>query len=170
MIRTEGKYISDFNINDIYKHYVEQQKLKNKSALDRNIFGKILSYHNREVCKNIVENSGEYRLPYRLGYLRIRKHKTRIKIDANGNLKTEHLKPDWKATNELWSINEEAKLNKKIVYHTNTHSKGFYCKWFWDKRVCNIKNSSVYSLIISRAYKRLLSQTIKTNDSIDYYE
>ncbi len=169
-IRTGGKYNSDFNILDIYKFYKQSQKDKKKDIIDLSTFRSILKYHNDEICKSIVKESTEFRMPYRLGYLRIRKFKQRIISDADGKLKTDHMKIDWKSTNELWEKNEEAKRIKKLVFHTNNHSNGFYYKWYWDKRSCNIKNSSVYSLVISRQYKRLIPETIKNNDSIDYYE
>ena len=164
------RYIADYGIVDIYRFYKKNQKEKGLPVIPELTFRKILKYHNSEVCKSIVEDNNEFRLPYRLGYLRIRKFKTKFKLDANGNLKVSHLRPDWKATKDLWASNEEAKENKKIVYHANNHTKGFYFKWYWDKRTCNIKNSSVYSIIMSRAHKRYISQVVKNNEDIDYYE
>lgn len=164
------RYISDYGIVDIYRFYKKNQIEKGLPVIDELVFRRILKYHNQEVCKSIVEESNEFRLPYRLGYLRIRKHQTKLKLDADGKLIKAHLKPDWKATNELWENNEEAKKNKKIVFHTNTHSRGYYFKWYWDKRACNIKNSSVYSILMSRANKRSIAQAIKNNEKLDYYE
>jgi hypothetical protein len=170
MKRTEGKYNKDYGIIDMYKFYKKEQKEKKAPIVSFHLFSKILKYHNKEVVKEIVENAGELRMPYRLGYVRIRKFKQRIKFDANGKLKTQHLRPDWKATKKLWAENEEAALTKKLVWHTNTHSRGFYYKWYWDKRACNITNSSAYSLIISRGNKRAITKAIKENDNLDYYE
>jgi hypothetical protein len=164
------RYISDYGIVDIYKFYKKNQIEKGLPVIDESVFRKILKYHNSEICKSIVENSDEFRMPYRLGYIRIRKYKTRLKLDADGKLITSHLKPDWKATKELWRNNEEAKENKKIVYHTNKHTGSFYFKWFWDKRTCNIRNSSVYSILMSRANKRSIAQAVKNNEKLDYYE
>lgn len=170
MIRTDGKYNTDYGIIDIYKFYKKAQKEKDLPIIELPIFRKIIKYYNIETCKGIVENSNEFRLPFRLGYLRIRKFKTRIISDANGKLKTGHMHPDWKATKALWLTNPKAKEDKKIVWHTNNHSQGYYYKWYWDKRACNITNSSVYSLTMSRNNKRLISKIVKTKDHIDYYE
>ena len=168
--RTSGKNKTDFGIVDIYKFYTKTQIENNLFPIEYDEFRRIIRYHNKEVCKHIVEDSIEYRLPYRLGYLRIRKFKTKLKIDADGKLKTSHMYPNWAKTNELWRNNEKARLAKKLVFHDNSHTNRFYYKWYWDKRVCNIKNSSVYRLIISRTNKRMIAEVVKNNDKIDYYE
>lgn len=164
------KYKIDYGIADIYKFYKSEQNKNNKEVVDEKIFKKVIKTFNKLVTELIVEESYEFRMPKRLGYIRIRKHKTRIIIDANGKLKTGHLHPDWKATKELWSTNEAAKKIKKIVYHTNKHTQGYYCKWYWDKRTCNIKNNTAYSLVMSRTNKRRIAQAINNNENIDYYE
>jgi len=166
----DWKYKSDFGIIDLFKFYKKKQKEAGKVVIDKSLYSKVLKDFNDAICKEIVENAFEYRMPFRLGYLRIRKHKTRIIVDENGKLKTRHLHPDWKATKELWAMNEDARAEKKIVWHTNRHTQGFYCKWYWDKRACNIKNSSVYSISISRTNKRRIAEAINTKDNIDYYE
>jgi len=170
MASNKWKYNIDYNIDDIYKHYHAKQIKNNKPVTEKIIFKKIINYFNKEICRNIVEKSVEYRLPYRLGYLRIRKHKTRLIVSPDGKLKTNHMYPNWEATKNLWKNNEEARKNKKIVFHTNDHTNKFYYKWYWDKRACNIRNSSVYSIIMSRTNKRLIAKAIKNNDKIDYYE
>jgi hypothetical protein len=163
-------YKTDLGILDMYKAYKLNQEANNKPVVSLSRYRAILKYFNVEVCKNIVSASNELRLPFRLGGLRIRKHKTRLKIDPNGKLITRHLHPNWKATNDLWKRNPEAKENNKIIYHTNDHTNGYYYKWYWDKRTCNIKNSSVYSLVMTRSNKRYISKIVKENIKIDYYE
>ena len=163
-------YKTDYNIIDMWKFYRDTQREKGLPVLDLATYRKVIKEFNTKVCNSIVENSDEFRLPFRLGYLRIRKFKTKYKLDHNGKLKTNMLKPNWVATKELWETNEKAKEDKKIVYHTNSHTDGYYYKWYWDKRVCNIKNSSVYSLVMTRANSRKIANVIKNNDSIDYFE
>ena len=166
----DWKYKSDYGVFDIFKFYKTKQKELKKDFVERSLFSKIVKQFNDEICKEIVENAYEYRMPFRLGYLRIRKHKTRIILDANGKLKTSHMHPDWTATKALWEKSESAKKEKKIMWHTNKHTQGFYCKWYWDKTVCNIRNSSVYSLVMSRTNKRNIADAIKNKENTDYYE
>ena len=166
----DWRYRRDYGVRHIFSFYKKKQKKEKKTAVSESDFGKIIKHFNKEICSSIVNDSYEYRMPYRLGYLRIRKHKTRLILDANGKLKTGHMHPDWIATKSLWEKNPEAKAIKKIIWHTNKHTQGYYYKWFWDKSVCNIKNSSVYSLVMSRTNKRSIAEAIRTNENIDYYE
>lgn len=166
----DWRYRKDYGIKDIYNFYTKKKKDSGKEYVSSKSFGTVLKQFNKEICNAIVLDSYEYRMPYRLGYLRIRKFKTRLVLDPDGNLRTGHLHPDWVATKQLWEKNLKAKEEKKIVWHTNKHTQGFYCKWYWDKSVCNIKNSSVYSLVMSRTNKRKIAEAIKNNENIDYYE
>jgi hypothetical protein len=169
MSTNNWKYKIDYGICDLYKFY-KNSFVKKDNGITESQYKEVIKHFNEAISNTIVEKSYEYRLPYRLGYLRIKKHKTRLILDADGKLKTSHLKPNWKKTKELWKNNKEAEKNKKIIYHTNKHSQGFYYKWYWDKTVCNIKNSSVYSLIVSRTNTRKIAQAIKNNKNLDYYE
>jgi hypothetical protein len=168
--KNRGIYKSDYGIIDMYRHYRNTQKNKGIEPVDISTYRKIIKSYNIQICDYIVKESGELRLPHRLGYLRIRKFKTKLKLDHNGQLITRHLQPNWKATNKLWEENENAKKEKKIVWHTNKHTNGYYYKWYWDKRACNITNHTVYSLVMSRDNKRNIARTINENENIDYYE
>ena len=164
------KYKTDYNVIDMYKSYKSKRRDSGKEPVTLSVYRKVLKTFNAEICKDIVHNSGEYRMPYRLGYLRIRKFKTRLKLDDEGNLVTKHLQVNWKETKKLWASNEEAKVAKKIIWHNNKHTQGYYFKWYWDKRACNITNSSVYSLVMTRANKRSIAAALKENENLDYYE
>lgn len=166
LIRGKGKHNTDYGLKDFFKLYREISK----SPVVYSKYSKVINDFNKEISRMIVEDSYEFRFPYRIGYLRIRKFKTKLKLDDDGNLKIKHLRPDWKATNELWNNNEEAKLNKKIVYHTNKHSNGYYFKWFLDKSTTNVKNMYVYMFYPCRNNQRFLSKTIQTEENVDYYE
>jgi len=165
-IRTEGKNNRDYGIKDFFKLY---RKISKNPVLYKK-YAKVISEFNKEISRAIVEDSYEYRIPYRIGYLRIKKFKTHFILDNNGNIKVNYLKPNWEATKKLWLENEQCKKDKKIVYHTNKHTGGFYFKWFLDKRTTNVRNMYVYAFYPSRYNQRLLSKTIKTKENIDYYE
>lgn len=157
---------TDFKLSDIYKSYKDSVK----NPVTKEQFRKILNKFNDETTNLIINESFEFRLPYRLGYLRIKKFKLKLKLDADGKLKKSALKIDWKATNTLWKENEVAKEEKKLVYHTNQHTNGNYFKWFWDKGPSNVSNLSVYQIKMSRANLRSLAKAVKTNEELDYYE
>ena len=90
----KNKYKLDYGIRDVYDLYRDQQIAKGLKPVDRKVFRKVIYRFNKEICEAMVNNALEYKMPFRLGYLRVRKHKTKIKIDSDGKLITKHLKPD----------------------------------------------------------------------------
>lgn len=157
---------SDYSLREIYRVY----RKNSKNPVSEHEYGKIVNRFNDEVTNLIVNKSFEFRMPFRLGCLRIRKFTLKLQLDSDGKLKKSALKIDWAATNKLWLENPSYKEEKKFIYHTNRHTNGNYFKWFWDKRPTNVSNLSVYQLKISRANLRNLAHEVKTNDEIDYYE
>ena len=101
---------------------------------------------------DIIEDNLPFKMPCRLGVLRVKKSKMNYK-DKN------KLKVDWKTSKEA----------NKIVYHLNDHTNGYKFRFWWEKRG-PIKNLSVYSFTPIREYKRLLSSILKDkNRTIDYF-
>ena len=165
MGKIRGKYICDYGVTDMYKAY----KKTAKHPVTKEQYSKIVKKFNLEVVDLILTKSFEFRMPCRLGCLRIKKVSLMLKLDWNGNLKKNFLKVDWKITKNLWETNEKARLEKKLVYHLNKHSDGYYYKWFWDKSTSSTRNLSVYKLIPSRLHLRALTKLVTTNEEIDYY-
>jgi hypothetical protein len=107
----------------------------------------------------------------RMGFLKIVKKKIRIQLNPEtGKLDTRYLKPDWKATKELWSKDQLAKEQKKLVYHTNKHTNGYYYRWYWDKRTSTAVNQLYYKFEACRYNERLISKAVKSGHLIDAYE
>jgi hypothetical protein len=75
------------------------------------------------------------------------------------------LKVNWKATNKLWSKDEECREKKQLVYYLNDHTRGFYYRFKWKKGI--VKNISVYSFLPVRSAKSKLSLAI-TEGNKDY--
>ena len=92
-------------------------------------------------------------------------------MTPEGKIEKRYLRPDWKATKELWARDTIAKAKKQLVFHLNKHFNGFNCKWYWDKRTCAVPNESAYSLRMIRENKRALSKVNFDEDlDVDYYE
>ena len=164
---TEKKMLTRYGIREVYKFY----KSHTENPLPYPIFRAVWITFIDKVTKGIVEEGKDFIMPYRLGSVGIRKQKIRVKLNPDGTIDTRYLRPDWKATNELWDRDEEAKKNKQRVFHLNRHFGGFNCKWFWDKSTCIVKNQTAYSLTMSRENKRKLSEAIFNEDiEVDYYE
>jgi hypothetical protein len=146
---------------------------KSTSELEKvgySTYAKVLNEFNKAVVHEILQSAFEYIMPCRLGTLRIKKYKPTIKVLKNGSIKGK-LKPDWKATKELWAKNEDAKKNKKLVYHTNDHSDGYEYKWHFSNYRSTCKNKSAYCFVPSRTNKRAITALVKDeNFKGDYYE
>ena len=142
----ERKYKITASLQDAYKAYRKENITFNKRQyLD-------IAYDIMETLSDmIIKESLEYKLPFRLGFIRIRKHHTKLvirdgKIDVNKNV------IDWKATWDYWNEQYPNKTRKEmkeikdkwVVFQTNDHTNGQVMKWYWDKRFSTVKNNTVY--------------------------
>ena len=107
---------------------------------------------NKRIVDDILTKAREFKLPYRLGSLRIKKKKMNYS-------KKNKLKINWVETNK----------HKKVIYHLNDHTNGYNFRWFWSKINAVIKNKSVYSFQATRTNKRRLAALLKSNE-VDYFE
>tara|TARA_R100000951_G_C2609159_1_gene170664 strand:- start:316 stop:780 length:465 start_codon:yes stop_codon:yes gene_type:complete len=147
--RGEGNYKKDFGSNDVYKKYKED--VIPELQVDKQLFREICDEFNRMVIEEILLNSEEVRLPYRLGTVRIKKSK--MKYDDKNKLKI-----DWAASRKLG----------KRIYHLNDHTGGYKYRFYWTKGI--IKNITAYSFIPTRTNTRNLASILKDkNRELDYF-
>jgi hypothetical protein len=162
-----SKHKTHFGIKDAYLYYEDTSD----TPISYSVFTQIIKEFYKEISNMIIFNTFEFRMPYRLGRLRIRKYKPKIKVNADGTIDKSRLFIDYASTKKLWSTNEEAKENKKLVFHLNDHTNGYQHRWFWEKRTSNIPNHSAYCFIPSRFNKRTLAKALKDEDiEIDFFE
>jgi len=135
------------NVRDSYKLY--KQSINNTIELKEYI---IYANEFNKFLINKVLDGYEVTLPARLGTLSIIGKKENIKFDENGKIKG--LAPNWVKTKELWDSNPKAKEEKKLLYHTNSHTDNTRYKFFWSKQRILIQNKILYSLRITRTNKR----------------
>lgn len=176
----ERRYKVTSTLQDAYKTYNTSYEPINKK-----LYIAIAYDILKHISNMIITNSLEYRIPNKLGFIRIKKTKPKLKIregriDVNKNI------IDWKATWDAWNemypnkTRKEIKLikDKRVIFQTNNHTDGEVMRWYWDRSVCNIKNNSIYSFarvkggIFDGLYTgRLgLAQWIKSEDKTnDYY-
>lgn len=157
----------DYGRPDMYKAFIKENK---KDSISSSIYSKVLNDFNKGISKEILENAYEFVLPQRLGIIRIKKYKQKVKIDNQGNLDTSNLSPNWKATNELWAKNAEAKKQKKRLFHTNEHSDGYQYKWHFSNYRSVCVNKSAYCFVPSRDNKRAITVLVTDEDfNGDFY-
>lgn len=151
---------TDFGNYDYYKYFVSNCSDDAISKLvSRAIFGQIIKEFNTHVRDRVSTKGAEHTFPYRIGKLEVRKLKTEVKIDSNGNI-VNTLPINWRETRKLWRENENAKKNKIKIRYTNEHTKGYTFRIFYKTSKANFKNKSIYKMKINRMLKRQLSDSI----------
>ena len=161
--------LADYKFDAIYNYYKERWGEK---ALPKDKVKLIYQKLFPAIVKLMVFENLDYRMPSRLGYLRVKKKLVEPKIDMNGNLDTRNLSVNWKKTKRLWQEvypnknGEEIKLieGKPIVRELNEHSNNYRVMFFWDKLTCNIKNQSAYFVKMTRDNCTTLSHGVKHNN------
>lgn len=147
--RGKKRVCADYTLVDIYNEYSKEHK-NDGYSVDKSTFDKVTRYFNQRVIDLIIDESREFILPVRLGRIRIRKRKTILKKGV--------MKIDWAAS----------KKNKKILYHLNEHSKGYYYRFYWNKVGSNATNGKAYFFSAGRINDRRLAKTIKKGET-DYF-
>lgn len=166
---SKGVIISSVGTLDFYNYYCD--RYENRYNISRTKFSQICKEFNEAVMRLMIYENFEFYMPSNLGKLRIRAKEIKLHIDQNGNVEMDKLRPDWKATKDLWAIDPEAKENKTLVRHFNEHFGRKNARFFWDKRPCIIANQNFYIFRASRHWKRELAKAIKNQDSnVFYYE
>lgn len=170
-----------YGLPELYKFFRNKFTRHERSSevfIDYKTFRDVLTEFNKELSKMLIEESIEFKMPTRLGSLRIRKYKKRIYFNKDGSIDTSHLSVNWYDTIELWKKEypekdrHQLKLikNKPLVYHLNEHTEGYGFMLYWSKIGSNATNRSVYSIKLTRANDRYLAFVAKNNPSVNYYE
>lgn len=171
--RNEGKNNADYSLKDLYKEY----KSKVEKPLPYKVYSEVLKEYNERIIKAVIYESLEFKFPYKLGFLRIKKKK-KIPYMKDGKLIKRHISPDWKRTLTSWRnkwpelTDEEIKNipDKKVLLHHNDHSNGYSCTFFWDKIISNAKNQTSYVFKATRTAKETLASFIKSSRVLEYFE
>lgn len=138
-------------LNEGWEFYKNKMIDNDKPYLSKKEYKDICYAFLVELSKKVIKESFEYKLPFYLGTLRIRKGKLKFRI-KDGKLKPSKKIIDWGNTRKVWSKKypgltlQEMKAipNKPLVIYTNEHTNGEVMKWYWDKTSCKVKNKSCY--------------------------
>ena len=97
--RGQRKVIADYKFDDIYRFYKEVHGSK---ALPKSVVREVYKKLFPAIVKMMVFDTLDFRMPSRLGYIRVKKKLVEPKLDENGNLDARRLSIDWKKTKKLW--------------------------------------------------------------------
>jgi len=148
--RSKNKIQIDYTIDDIYNYYHDMHK-NDELNIDEKTFKKVLYTFNKRIFECMLEDSESFKLPKRLGTIRVKKVKMSFKEGSS-------CKIDWAMTK---------KYNKKI-YHMNDHTNNYRYRFYWQKDSCNAVNKTAYCYEATRKNKRRLAYLLK-NNLTDYY-
>lgn len=172
--RGEGKYNADIVIKNLYNEY----KNKSKNPISFRTYSLILNEYNDRIIKHIIYSALEYKMPYRLGYIRIQRRKKAPYIGDDGKIVDYHLGVDWQKSLALWRkkypglSDEELKEipDKKKLKYLNEHTNGYSARFYWDKNLSNVRNQSNYVFRATRTAKEILAAYIKKIGRVIYLE
>lgn len=167
------KIKSDYTSIHLYKFFKE----KYNSNISKTTYVNVLRDFFTAVVNIMIYEGKEFSMSYKLGSIRVRKSKIKIKLNKDGKLDKRYLIPDWGACRKLWKKLYPDKTWKEIVaikdkpmvYHENKHTDGYKHEWHWDKSTCLVRNSSAYTFDMTRGNDRKLSKALKTEGyKLDY--
>lgn len=159
----ENKIKNHFGIANYFKWYNDNHECK----VSRQEFNEICGEFNLGII-NLMLNENVSYTPPMVGFtFSIRKNERIPKI-KNGKL-VNKLPVNFKETLKLWSLDEEAKKNKILVRHTNTHSNRCVFSIRIIKTGNVYANKKYYLYKPSRMFQRSLAARIfdETKKSFD---
>jgi hypothetical protein len=170
-----------FGLPEIYKFFKKKfnKRERDSSAfIDYDKFSSVIKDFNKELSRMIIEDAIEFKMPMRLGYVRIKKYKKQPHINEDGTIDKKGLSIDWPESKKLWNreypgrTSEELKQirNKQLVYYLNEHTDGYGFMLYWNRKGSNASNRSLYSMILTFSNNRHMAKILKSEKKIDYYE
>ena len=156
-----------YGMKDYYNHYISSYKVNdindedNPYIISSQTYNNIITDFNSGIVDLILEEQYDFKIPFRLGMIGIRKFKPRLGIDDNGKL-INKLPVNPRATRELWDSDPEAKKNKVYIRYTNKHSDGYvFTIHYFKKYKAKYKNKSVYKFEPVRSFTNNLAKKAK---------
>lgn len=150
--RGPNKEQNPYTLKDMYSSYIENIPEDNPYFVSYKQYRSITEEFYKAMMVNILEHSGEFKMPYNIGKVYI--NKKRVPVEYKKRLTV-----DWAMTNK----------HGKIIYHLNEHSRGYKYVFHWEKRTFTMKHKSMYRFVPTRTNKRKLAKLIKSGD-YDYFE
>jgi hypothetical protein len=135
---------------EIYQDYIKDIPEDSPYYVTLKEYIEINSLFWKEISHNIIDEGRIFHMPFMLGDTYVEKRK----LDYSKRLPI-----DWALTTKTG----------KVIFNLNEHSQGYKYEIKWNKKICNFTNNYLFTLVYTRANKRLLAKNIKTKKS-DYFE
>lgn len=152
MAAYDREFLVTHTLKHIYKMYVAKKEEKNQTPLIESKFKGVAYSFMKGLSDLILKEAFEYKIPARMGYLRIRSSKLKYKI-RDGRIIPKKGIINWGECRKLWyEMNpgltlKEIKLikDKPIIFYTNEHTNGEVYRWYWDKHTCMVPRHTIYT-------------------------
>jgi len=151
----QGEYIIK-NCKGTRWTYKQEQKCGWKNVgkrIPQKTYEAVIRKANEYVGEALL-NGHDFKMPFRLGTIYLRKRKNRVYLNENGNLV--FIKPvSWSKTRKLWQEDEEARKDRIIIRTNDEYAYIF--------TLCNrrFKNSFYYKFRCNRALNSKKSEKTK---------
>lgn len=158
----KGEYIErtkcDIKSDDVFRFY----KTISAKPVSKEVFMNLWTeYLDWGFTENVFKGR-VFKLPY-IGDITLRKKKISLK-EKDGKIDKRYLKVDYKKTKELWEANPQAKEEKKLIFHLNQHTGGYYYRIYLDKKYARkVANMRYFKLVFVRKWKRMISKLLQDN-------
>lgn len=143
---------ASYTIPSFYNDYITNIESDTIYDIPYSLYRKIVTDYFKYIRDEVLENSKEFKLPYRLGTICIVKRKPK-------HYDSRSLRIDY----------QETKKQNKLIFLDNLHSNMYKYRIHWKKYDILVPNKKKYQLVMTRANKRHLAQIIK-NKIHDYIE
>ncbi len=147
-----------YTLSDIFRYYRTME-----GDLPKSLYKNICQDFNIAIMDHIIYDAGTFDMGYNLSTISILRIKRNFK----------NPQVDWAASNEYKE--ELLKQGKELYSKDNPdgikwfiyHDEDWYCRFYWKKSFCKVKNKSAYKFIATRGKKgnkRKLKDHLKHND------
>lgn len=168
-----------FRLNEMFRVYISKYTKKELLAqknVPTKVYKDVLKECNTEMMRLIMEENVEFKMPLRLGSLRIRRYKYNP-LFKDGSVNPKAQVVDWNKTREWWkelypgkTIKElKTVFNKPVIYNLNEHTDGWRFRLYWNRRTSNVKHVKVFTAHMTDSWDRYLANLLKTNKNINFY-
>lgn len=155
----ENKIKIHYGTADYYKFYKEKYS-KKYTEVSRKQYNDIISDANQLIADMITQEGIDFKIPFQLGVLGVRKYKPKVSLSEDGHL-INKLPVNPIETRKLWDTNPEAEAKKIYIRYVNKHTNGYVFTLYYFKNKAMYKNKKAYVLIGKRSLKRALAKSIK---------
>lgn len=153
---------TDIKREHLYKYYKDNLG----GEVNEKDYSTILKTFHSKIITDILYTGKIFYLPFGLGQISIKSRIPKVKIDENFEVVKHNMPVNWRATNELWEIDEVAKATKKLIFYNNSHTSDEVYRVAWDRNGCSIAGLKSYQLKPAKHFKRGLTQVLKENGNL----